>query len=137
MMFVVFIALIYAIGFFHRFEHREMIRDLRALLPLLPLGADMPPPHDWRRTGGTAERPQLKRAFNPATARAATRYALPVLFTVVLIIVLQAYIFATAYAAVCMVKWFYLHAELTRQPQTGKGSYALLIGNWQILGEDL
>lgn len=138
MMFFVFMLLVYAMAFFHRFEHRAMIEDLRALLPLLPLGADIPPPHDWRQSGGTPDTPRLLRAFRPANGRARLRYALPVLFAAVMMIVLQTYVFAACYIAACAVKWFLLKPELTRSTQdAAKGSYALFIGSWRVMGEEI
>jgi len=141
MMFFVFILLIYGMGLFHRFEHRAMIADLRALLPLVPMAGEPPAPHDWRRCGGTDAKPLLKRAFNPRGAAAALRYAMPVLFAAVMLIVLQAYVFAACYIALCAVKWFAVSAELAPRDDntkdSRKGRYTLRLGTWTLLGEDI
>lgn len=134
--FVLFMALVYAAAVFHRFEHRLMQRELAALAARWPSGAALPPDADWRITGGTAERPQLRRAFRITGRAALWRYALPVVFTSMMMIVLQDFTLAGIYAAICAVKWFATDVRLTRGA-AGSAGYAVHLGRLRLFGEAL
>lgn len=135
MMFVLFIATVFATCLFHRWEHRVMIDDLRRLLPALGQNdGKLPDGHDWRVIARDHEDLVLRRAFMVPDKTAALRYAVPVFMAAVMMIVLGQIAMGIGYAAFCAVKWFGSDVRLQTESPAG---YAVYLGSTKIFGEPL
>jgi hypothetical protein len=136
MEYVVFTVLIWTAALFHRREHRALRQELRALphdalTEITPALAG----HDWRITALDAKSATLKRAFQPIGRAGVLRYALPVVFLAVMMIVLQSYIMAAVYLTALTLRWFVLEIKLTRPPE--QPAYTAFLYGRPLFGETL
>lgn len=117
MIFVVFILLLWAAALFHRAEHRALPQELRALdkPQSWTVGAQIPG-HDFRLVAQKNDSFVLKRAFHPQGYRGVLRYALPVLFLAVMMIILQSIPMTLAYFVFLYLRWFATETVLYPAP---------------------
>jgi len=135
MTFIIFIAVVFALGFFHRWEHRVMIADLKQVLPLLKTGStEIPVGQDWRIVSRTDRYWTLRRAFHVPDRAAAVRYAVPVLLAAVMMIGLANILLGMGYALFCAVKWFWV--EINVKTDT-PAAYTVQCAGIKIFGEPL
>jgi hypothetical protein len=136
MEYVVFTVLVWTVALFHRREHRNLRQELQAL-PAHSLTETTPAisGYDWRVTAVDAGSVTLKRAFQPIGRAGILRYALPVLFLAVMMIVLQSFIMAGAYLAALALRWFVLEIKITRPPQ--QPAYTATLYGRPLFGETL
>lgn len=134
MMFVLFIAVLFALGLFHRWEHRVMIADLKQVLPPLQTSGAVPAAQDWRIVSQDADTWVLRRAFHVPDKTAAMRYAVPVLLAAVMMIGLANIPLGLAYAAFCTVKWFAVDIHLQAAPLP---AYSVKLAGIKMFGEPL
>lgn len=136
MEYVVFTVLVWTVALFHRREHRGLQQELQTL-PREALTETTPAiaGHDWRVTAVDAGSVTMKRAFQPVGRAGILRYALPVVFLAVMMIVLQSFIMAAAYLAALMLRWFVLEIKITRPPE--QAAYTALLYGRQLFGETL
>lgn len=107
MIFVVFLLLIWSAALFHRAEHRQLPQELRRLDSTQGwvTGARIAG-HDWRLMAEKDDGFVLKRAFHPEGISGVLRYALPILFLAVMMIVLQNIPLTLGYLAFLYLRWF-------------------------------
>ena len=135
MLFVLFIAVLFALGLFHRWEHRVMIADLKGVLPLLQAGAEpLPATQDWRVVSQGSGTWVLRRAFHVPDKTAALRYAVPVLLAAVMMIGLGNIPMGIAYAVICTLKWFAADTEVKTAPLA---EYTVKLAGIKLFGEPL
>jgi len=135
MEYVVFTILIWTMALFHRQEHRTLRAELQSLPRSTLTEKTEIAGHDWRVTAIEAEHIILKRAFQPIGRAGILRYALPVLFLAVMMIVLQSIALTCAYLAALVLRWFVLEIKLTRTPEPL--AYAATLYGRQLFGEAL
>lgn len=99
MTFLLFTGFLWILAVFHVWEHRCYERDLRQYLSGRSDG-------DWRKCAGDEHHVMIRRAFRPAAGRDVLRYALPVLFLFVWLLVFRSWFPAGVYIAAMAIKWF-------------------------------
>jgi len=123
MPFMIFIVSIFALAYYHRLEHRQLIASLRALQ--LRLATETPDRavleqqlagEDWRIIGLRGMRLQLRRKFMVQDKQSLLRYGVPVVILCAILVLLQNFILAALYAAGLAVKWFLSVTELSLDP---------------------
>lgn len=135
MMFLIFIAVVFALGLFHRWEHRVMIADLKQVLPLLKTGAaEITAAQDWRLISQAEGYWTLRRAFHVPDRTAALRYAMPVLLAATMMIGLANIPMGIGYAVFCVTKWFGTDIQIKTAPLA---EYAVQCAGIKIFGEPL
>lgn len=134
MMFILFIAVLFALALFHRWEHRVMIADLKQVLPLLQAGTPLPVTQDWRVVAQDGRAWVLRRAFHVPDKTAALRYAMPVLLAAVMMIGLANIPLGLGYAVFCAVKWFGTDIRLEALPTA---AYRVELVGIKMFGEPL
>lgn len=116
MIFLVFTALLWLIALFHIWDHRRFERDLSRLTETVHLDTGGPRARsDWRPVPlprGAESGVAFRRAFMIDTRYDALRYAVPVVFFVVLLLGLKAWFWAGFYLLAVVVKWFATTAVL-------------------------
>ncbi len=133
-MFVLFIAVLFTLGLFYRWEHRVMIADLRRALPALQADRTLTAAHDWRIVSQGAGTWVLRRSFHVPDKTAAGRYAAPVLLAAVMMIGLGNIPLGLGYAAFCIIKWFAVDTELQASPLH---AYSVKLAGIKMFGEPL
>lgn len=135
MIFVVFILLLWAAALFHRAEHRALPRELRGLgkAENWVIGAQIPE-HDFRLVAQRNGSFVLKRAFHPQGYRGVLRYALPVLFLAMMMIILQSIPVTLAYFVFLCLRWFATEIVLYPAPDN---RFEVTLRHRKIYGETL
>ena len=134
MMFMLFIAVLFTLALFHRWEHRVMIADLKLALAALQTSGALPAAQDWRAVSQSGGTWILRRAFHVPDKTAALRYAVPVLLAAVMMIGLANIPLGIGYVFFCAVKWFGTDIELQTAPVPG---YGVKLAGIKMFGEPL
>lgn len=142
MLYPIFLFLIWAIALFHVWEHRRYIEELRKLQRVL---ADFSPAReklaeqlkgrDWRLVSLEGTKAGLRRAFMVKDSFSAARYAAPVMFITLSLLLLETWAMAGAYLAAVIVKWFLTKTVLDVSPANARYDVTLL--DWEMFGEPL
>ena len=142
MQFFVFITLFFAISLFHRQEHLWFIAELRALQKKLAAATaseagvkESLKGEDWRLVALAASQLSLRRAFHVGNAKAAARYATPILLLCITLLWLQSWVLAGGYAALLAVKWFASVTVLDIGPAAAR--YEVRLFGRKLFGESL
>jgi hypothetical protein len=134
MHFIIFLLIVWSLGFFYRWEHRSYRRGLAVLAAHLRAHpGDIPAGSDWRITRRQGGAVYLKRRFHVATAAAAARYAVPVAAFWCLLLGLHSWPAALAYLALTCLKWFALATVL----EPAENIYSLRLGGLVLFSEGL
>ncbi|MEZ0260286.1 MAG: hypothetical protein ACAH80_04710 [Alphaproteobacteria bacterium] len=128
-----FLFLIWTIALFHVWEHRRFIEELRRLQrvladfnPVREATAEKLKGHDWRIVSLDGTKLGLRRAFMVKDAFSAARYAMPVLFVALSLLVLESWSMAGAYLAGVIIKWFVTKTVLELSPANPRYDVRLL-----------
>lgn len=140
--FLVFIAVVAAIGLFHRREHIRYEDELFLLRKELesekPVEAEIKERlkgRDWRLTGMDRTCALLKRAFNVPGREDALRYAVPIVLFCVLIVYLGMWRMAALYGGALALKWFAAQTALDLDPFTPR--YEARLFGRRLFGQSL
>ncbi|MDE1151404.1 MAG: hypothetical protein PW788_02610 [Micavibrio sp.] len=113
MPFLIFICSIFALAYYQRLEHRQLIVSLRALqkqlaceTPGRTLIEQQLETEDWRVIDLENTRLSLRRKFMVQDRQALIRYAIPVIILCVILVLLQNFILAALCIAGLAIKWF-------------------------------
>jgi hypothetical protein len=142
MAFFIFIFAVFVAGYYHRYEHQQLIIELRALQ--LRLASEHPnidivrqalEKVDWSVVELRATRLKLRRKFEINDRDAKLRYAVPVGVICVLLVFLQSFGLAAIYAAILAVKWFVTVTVIDLDPLHAEYEVDLL--GRRLFGESL
>jgi hypothetical protein len=142
MLYPIFLFLIWAIALFHVWEHRRFIEELRKLQRVLagfsPAREELQEKlkgRDWRIVALQGTRLGLRRAFVVKDGFSAARYAAPVAFIVLSLLVLETWIMAGIYFALVFTKWFLTKTVLDVSPANAR--YDVTLFGITLFGEEL
>ncbi len=99
MLFILFTVFLWALAGFHVWEHRRFEHDLRQYINGQRDG-------DWRICDENSTGFVLKRAFKITTRADVARYAMPVIFLFVWLVVFRNWWPVAFYLTIIIVKWF-------------------------------
>lgn len=142
MLYPLFLLMIWAIALFHVWEHRRFIEELRKLqrvlagfAPARETLAEQLKDRDWRIVSLEGTKLGLRRAFNVKDGFSAARYAVPVLFMTLSLLVLEAWVMAGVYLISILIKWFLTVSVLDISPANPRYDVRLL--GLKLFGEEL
>lgn len=98
MKFIFFSGFIWIVAIFHMWDHRRYERDIARYMDGARDG-------DWRQVGSDGDE-IIKRAFKISTRADIARYAMPVVFFLVWLLVFRFWAPALIYAVIIFAKWF-------------------------------
>jgi len=142
MLYPIFLFLIWAIALFHVWEHRRYIEELRKLqrvlanfTPARETLAELLKCRDWRIVSLEGTKLGLRRAFNVKDGFSAARYAAPVVFVALSLLVLETWTMSGVYLAAIVVKWFVTKTVLELSPANPR--YDVTLFGAALFGEPL
>lgn len=142
MMYPLFLFSIWAIALFHVWEHRRYIEELRGLqrvvanfTPSRETLTEQLKGRDWRIVSLEATKLGLRRAFMVKGAFSAARYAAPVVFFVLCLLLLESWNMAAGYFFAIVIKWFLTVTVLDVSPANPR--YDLRLFGVTLFGEPL
>ncbi len=127
MIFIVFTIMLWLIALFHIWDHRRFEQDLAALAE---------GKRDWRAVAlpaGVSTGEAYRRALMIHSRADFTRYAVPVLFFVVLLLGVKSPVAAALYLAVIVIKWFVSKVVLYRD----EGRYEIYLLHQRVFAAAL
>jgi hypothetical protein len=142
MLYPIFLFLIWAIALFHVWEHRRYIEELRKLQrvlanfsPVRDTLAEQLKGCDWRIASLEGTKLGLRRAFLVKDGFSAARYASPVLFVTLSLLVLETWAMSGVYLVLVIVKWFVTKTVLDISPANAR--YDVTLFGATLFGEPL
>lgn len=142
MLYPIFLFLIWSIALFHVWEHRRYIEELRKLQRVLagfsPVREELAEKlkgRDWRIVSLEGTKLGMRRAFAVKDGFSAGRYAAPVLFLTLSLLVLETWAMCGAYLAAVIVKWFMSKTVLDVSPANPR--YDVTLFGFELFGEAL
>ncbi len=122
MLFILFTVFLWILAGFHLWEHRRYEHDLRQYIDGQRGG-------DWRVCGEGVMGVALKRAFRVATRADMLRYAMPVIFLFVWLVVFRSWWPVALYVTVIVVKWFVAQTWV----DVAQRRYTLVLAGYRLL----
>ena len=125
MKFIVFSVFIWLVAIFHLWDHRRYERDIARYMDGARDG-------DWRQVG-QGDGDIVKRAFKITTRADIVRYATPVVFLLIWLLLFRAWTPAILYVAAVFAKWFIAQTHI----DTAGRRYSVYLLGYRMFGARL